>query len=151
MLAHACRELPNEACGMFSAMPGLSLVDDFHPMLNAAASPSAYSLHGQEMLDLERNVDAAGRELVGVMHSHTDTSAYPSPTDVGDSGRFDPAGTYLHMIVSLRDAEPVVRCYRIENGAITEWPVVVTDGDDDSLDTGGAAAAAAVVRLPTRN
>lgn len=151
MCAHALRGRPDEACGMFSARPDSALVDLFHPMRNAAESAEIFELDGQEMLDLERSVEGVGRELVGVMHSHTHTSAYPSPTDVRDSGRFDPFGAYVHMIVSLRHAEPVLRCYRIRGETITELPVVVTDGEDDLQDEGGAVAVAAVMPLPARD
>lgn len=151
LCAHALRERPNEACGMVSAAPDLPLVDMFHPMRNAADSARIFELDGQEMLDLERSVEGAGRELVGVVHSHTETSAYPSATDVRDSARFDPFGTYVHLIVSLRHPEPVLRCYRIVGETITELPVVVTEGDDDLRDEGGAVAVAAVMQFRTRD
>ena len=150
MFAHAIAELPNEACGMFSVHDGLDLVDYFHGMRNTRASGTVFALDGQEMLDLERQVERAGRSLVGVMHSHTQTSAYPSPTDVRDSAGFDPFGTFRHVIVSLRHAEPALRCFTIEGDTITELPVVVTDGDDGVQNEGGSIAMAAVMSLPTR-
>ena len=52
MFAHAIAELPNEACGMFSTQNGVALVDYFHPMRNAAESPTVFVLDGQEMLDV---------------------------------------------------------------------------------------------------
>lgn len=106
-----------------------------------------FALDAQQMLDLERDVEAAGRTLVGVMHSHTETSAFPSPTDVRDSAGFDPFGTFRQVIVSLRHAEPVLRCFTIDGDEITEVPVVVTDGHDDTQDQGGAVAGAAVMPL----
>lgn len=146
MLAHAVAELPIEACGMFSVRTDSDLVDAFHPMRNAADSAVIFALDGQQMLDLERQVEAAGRTLIGVMHSHTETSPYPSPTDVHDVGRFDPFGAFRHVIVSLRDAEPVLRCFTIMGETITEVPVDVVDGSIDVHDDG--AAVAAVMRLP---
>lgn len=148
IIAHAVAALPLEACGMVSARRGVGLVDAFHPMRNAARSSEVFELDGQEWLDLERAAEDAGRELVGVMHSHTASSPFPSPTDVGDSGRYDPQGTYLQLIVSLRDAEPALRCFRIADGAIQELPLVVGDGDDDAEGAGEGTAAAAVIRLP---
>jgi len=146
MLAHAVAELPMEACGMFSARSEEAIVDAFHPMGNAAESAEIFALDGQEMIDLERQVDAAGRMLIGVMHSHTETSPYPSPTDVHDAGRFDPFGVFRHVIVSLRDAPPVLRAFSISGEAITEVPVELADGSVDVHDDG--AAVAAVVSLP---
>ena len=147
MFAHALAELPLEACGMFSRHAASDLVDAFHPMRNAAESSTLFALDGQELLDLERAADNTGREVVGVMHSHTETSPYPSPTDVRDSGRFDPMGTYRHVIVSLRQGEPALRCFTITGEDIVELPVVVTSGDEDEYDSGGAAAVAAVVPI----
>ena len=149
LFGHAVAEAPLEACGMISTNKDVALVDGFHPLRNAAESATLFELDGQEMLDLERNVEAAGRVLVGVMHSHTTTSAYPSPTDVRDAARFDPMGTFLHVIVSLRHAEPVVRCYTISSDEITEVRIVVVDGDRDLDDGSGAAQVAAVMPLPT--
>jgi len=123
MFAHAMAELPNEACGMFSVPCGVSLVDEFHPVANIAASATLFALDGKEMLDLENRVESASRQLVGVMHSHTKTDAYPSPTDVRDAGRFDPFGTFHHVIVSLQGVEPVLRCFTISGAEITEIPV----------------------------
>ena len=73
-------EIPNEACGMFSTQAGVELIDYFHPMRNTKVSPAVFALDGQQMLELERDVEDAGRVLIGVMHSHTETTAYPSPT-----------------------------------------------------------------------
>jgi proteasome lid subunit RPN8/RPN11 len=148
MFAHALAGLPDEACGMFSAHNGVELVDVFHPMRNAAASAMKFALDPQQMLDVEAEVDETGRSLVGVMHSHTHTSPYPSPTDVADIGRFDPFGTFSHVIVSLRDAEPVLRSFRIVGGVVTEEPVVVFGGEPVVHDQAGAVAA--VSRLPRR-
>lgn len=123
MLAHAISGLPNEACGLFCGPPGADLVTEFHPMTNTAASSQIYRLDGSEMMAVERAADDAGLQVLGVMHSHTHTSAYPSPTDVADAGSFDPFGGFHYVIVSLRHPEPVLRSYRIAAGDITEEPV----------------------------
>jgi proteasome lid subunit RPN8/RPN11 len=146
MFAHALAGLPLEACGMFSVLNGSDLVDVFHPMGNAARSAMVFALDGLEMVKIEELVEGSGRALHGVMHSHTHTSAYPSPTDVADIGRFDPFGTFHHVIVSLRHDEPVLRSYRIVSGEIVEEPVVVEGAEPVVQD--GAGAIAAVARLP---
>ncbi len=134
MVAHALRGLPFEACGLFGGPyvePDQSAVlTDFWPMTNTAASTQLYVLDGAEMIDVERRADAAGTAVLGVMHSHTHTTAYPSPTDVADAARFDPFGTWWFVIVSLKHAEPTVRAYRIDSeagGAITEGAVRVSN------------------------
>ena len=127
MVAHALAGVPYEACGLFAGSvddqaEGPS-VDRFFPMRNAAESRTLYLLDGHEQLGVENTVDEAGAVLVGVMHSHTHTQAYPSPTDVADAARFDPLGTWVFVIVSLEHPDPELRAFRILDDAITEVPV----------------------------
>ena len=128
MVDRALTQMPDEACGLFTGAPGTLYVDGYHPMANTADPDEAWKLYvldGQEMLDVEAEADAAGRAVLGVMHSHTHTTAYPSPTDVADAGRFDPFGAWIFVIVSLKHLDPVLRAYRILDGDITEVPVEV--------------------------
>lgn len=125
IVAHALRGLPHEACGLFAADKGAARVHTFFPMANAAASSEIYRLDGGEMMEVERRADDDGVQIVGVMHSHTHTTAYPSPTDVADAAAFDPFGGWHFIIVSLKDALPVLRSFRIVDGQVTEEPVLV--------------------------
>ncbi len=125
MIAHALDGLPDEACGLFAADPLTARIDRFFPMVNAAASSRLYRLDGREIMAVEAEVDAAGLVLAGVMHSHTHTTAYPSPTDVRDAEAFDPFGVWLFVIVSLKHPEPALRAYRILGDDITEVPVTI--------------------------
>ena len=133
MIDRALTQAPKEACGLFTGAPGTLHVDDFHPMTNVADLDEAWKLYlldGQEMLDVEAGADAAGRIVLGVMHSHTHTTAYPSPTDVADAARFDPFGAWIFVIVSLKHVDSVLRAYRILDGDITEVPVEVLAESD---------------------
>lgn len=132
MVAHAFAGLPNEACGLFAGRFGSSTVERFYPMRNAAQSRKVYRLDGVEMMTVERDADESGLSVLGVMHSHTHTTNYPSPTDVHDAARFDPFGQWHFVIVSLRHAEPSLRCFRILDGHVSEEPVRV--GADGTLD-----------------
>lgn len=125
VVAHALSGLPNEACGLLAAPGGGEVANRFFPVRNAAESSQIYRLDDAEYLQVERTADDEGLTLVAVMHSHTHTSAYPSPTDVRDASAFDPFGALLYVIVSLKDPEPSLRCYRILDGGITEEPVAV--------------------------
>ncbi|CAB4750932.1 MAG: peptidase [Actinobacteria bacterium] len=125
MLAHALGGLPDEACGLFATDPATSRVERFFPMTNTAASSQIYRLDGREMMNVEAAADADGLLVAGVMHSHTHTTAFPSPTDVRDAEAFDPFGAWVFIIVSLKHAEPALRAYRILGDQITEEPVVV--------------------------
>ena len=120
-LAYDC--LPEEACGLMAGEYGASAAPRFFPCRNAAQSSKVYTVDPRDILRADRDAEDAGLEICGVMHSHTHTDAYPSPTDVAQAA--DQGWHYV--IVSLKYETPVLRSYRIVDGTITEEPVVVTD------------------------
>ena len=128
MTAHAVAGLPYEACGLFAAESGANEIGQFYPMKNTAASQMIYQLDGKENLEVEIRAEEAGLEIIGVMHSHTHTPAYPSPTDVADASRFDPFAVMHFVIVSLEHEEPYLRSFKIKDGEITEEEVEITGG-----------------------
>ena len=93
-----------------------SEVIEFHACENIAHSAKVYTINPKQHLVIERNAEDAGLEVVGVVHSHTHTEAYPSPTDVAQAP--DPGWHYI--IVTLMREAPEVRSYRIEGETITE-------------------------------
>ncbi len=119
LVGHALDGYPLEACGLLAGLG--ERVDLFYPCRNAAESSKVYEIDPRDHLRADRDAEARGLELVGVVHSHTHTDPYPSPTDVAQA----PDPSWHYAIVSLREAEPMVRSYRIVEGAITEEPVVV--------------------------
>ncbi len=127
MLAHAQRGLPLEACGLFAGTTsgdGVDgLVNCFYPTDNEAASAKVYTVPAKAFLRADRDAEDHGWQLLGVMHSHTHTDAYPSPTDV----RQAPDEDWHYVIVSLRDDLPSLRSYRIVAGDITEEEVQLID------------------------
>ena len=125
MVGHAYDGLPNEACGLLAgeAASGGHIVV-FYPCRNAAESSRVYTVDPKDYLLAERDAEKRGIEILGVMHSHTHTDAYPSPTDVRQA--VDPSWWYV--IVSLRDDAPVLRAYRIAGGVITEHAVELGRG-----------------------
>ena len=129
MLAHAVAGLPNEAWGLFASPIKDEEVSVFFPMKNAAASETIYELDPREFMDVEARADRSGLRVIGVMHSHPQTTAYPSPTDVREAGGFDALGAWHHVIVSLKFPEPVLRSYCISEGVISEERVSVLDGE----------------------
>ncbi len=126
MIVHAFAGLPNEACGLFAGAAGSNEVSEFYPMRNAAEAVEIYRLDPIEMMQVEQRADDAGLTLMGVMHSHTYTTNYPSPTDVADAAHFDPFGQWHFIIVSLRHPEPSLRSFHIHQDTITEEPVIIT-------------------------
>lgn len=124
MVAHAYDGLPEEACGFLGGDPESGMASLFHRCRNARASSRVYGFHPKDALDADVAADEQGLQIFGVMHSHTHTEAYPSPTDVEQA---DVPGWH-YVIVSLKRPEPVVRSYLIADGVIQEEPVVVRLG-----------------------
>jgi [CysO sulfur-carrier protein]-S-L-cysteine hydrolase len=127
MIAHAYDGLPMEACGLIVGTPGgasnsTAKCARFVATGNDANSSKVYTIPPKAHLRAELGAEEDGYEIIGVMHSHTHTTAYPSPTDVAQAP--DPGWHYV--IVSLRDDAPVLRSYRIIDGTIAEEPVTVT-------------------------
>jgi len=148
MIAHALDGMPLEACGLFAGIPATatdsatapdsatktqsaegqsaegersaeSQVLRFYPCVNEAQSSKLYTVPGKAFLQADRDAEANGWQILGVMHSHTHTDAYPSPTDVAQA----PDPDWHYVIVSLRDDLPSLRSYRIVDDTITEEQV----------------------------
>lgn len=127
LLAHLLDGMPDEACGLLAGpSPDGDVADAvrFYPTANAAASSRVYTVEPRDHLRADRDAEDRGLEILGVVHSHTHTEAYPSPTDVGQAP--DPGWHYV--IVSFRTGVASLRSYRIVDGAVEEEAVVVVDG-----------------------
>ena len=121
MVGHAYDGLPDEACGLLVGRPAAAHVVRFEPTDNDAKSSKVYTIPPLAHLRIERAAEADGFEVIGVMHSHTHTDAYPSPTDVAQA----PDPNWHYVIVSLRDEAPTLRSYRIVDGEVAEEQVAV--------------------------
>ena len=121
MVGHAYDGLPDEACGLFAGEPASGHVVAFYPCRNAAESSRVYTVDPKDHLLAERDAEGKGLAILGVMHSHTHTDAYPSPTDVAQA----PDPDWHYVIVSLKQPEPVLRSYRIVDGEISEEKVAL--------------------------
>lgn len=119
--AHGLRGYPLEACGLLIGEWQGDRVIRFEPTPNAARSSRVYEVDGRDFLRIERAADDDGLAIIGVVHTHTHTDAYPSPTDVAAAP--DPGWHY--PIVSLRGGEPAMRSFRIADGEVTEEPVIL--------------------------
>ena len=125
MLAHAIRGLPLEACGLFAGDPSDpdGRIQRFYSCENAAGSAKVYTVAPRDHLRADRDAEDTGWSITGVMHSHTHTDAYPSPTDIAQA----PDPDWHYVIVSLRDDAPMLRSYRIIDGTVDEEEVTLVD------------------------
>ena len=123
IVGHAYDGLPLEACGLLGGEPATGRVDRFYPTANVAQSSRVYTVDPRAHLHADRDAEDRGGELIGVVHSHTHTEAFPSPTDVTQA--LDPSWHYV--IVSLRQEAPTLRSFRIVDGNIDEEAVVLEE------------------------
>lgn len=133
-VALAYNAYPYECCGLIAG-PAVSrdaggdsggdldvTVERFYPCRNVAQSAKVYTVDPLDHLRAERDAEAQGWEIVGVVHSHTHSEPYPSPTDVAQA----PDPGWVYAIVSLKRESPEVRSYRITDGAVTETGITLT-------------------------
>ncbi len=127
MISHAITGLPYEACGLLGGRWGTDAVDAFVPVRNADQSAKTYSIGPDGFVAADEQLTPLGLDVVGVMHSHTHTDPYPSPTDVAKADNPLLEGWHF-VIVSLRDTEPMVRSWLLDGGTIEEMQIEVVDG-----------------------
>lgn len=118
--AHAISCYPEEACGLLVGTSDTNTVLEFHSCVNVAHSARVYTLDPTQHLRIERDAEIRGLEVIGVMHSHTHTEAYPSSTDVAQAP--DPGWHYMIVTLMRGVAEP--RSFRIVDGHISEEVVM---------------------------
>jgi [CysO sulfur-carrier protein]-S-L-cysteine hydrolase len=117
LVGHAYDEVPLESCGLLIGTGSRAV--KYAPIPNVAQSARVYALDGRAHLRAEMAAEDDGLTVLGVVHSHTHTDPYPSPTDIASA----PDPSWHYVIVSLRDGMPTLRSYRIIGGAVTEEPI----------------------------
>jgi [CysO sulfur-carrier protein]-S-L-cysteine hydrolase len=121
LLAHARREAPNECCGLLIGSE--HSIEEAVPARNVHEHPARYQIDPADHFATIRRVRREGRTIIGAYHSHPNTSAVPSETDISEA--YDP--TLLYLIISLRDSGKAdIRGYRIAEGNFHEVPLVTS-------------------------
>jgi proteasome lid subunit RPN8/RPN11 len=119
VVRHARAAAPNECCGML--VGGAQIVDEAVRAGNISDRPlTRFLIEPRDHLDALRRARLRGRDVVGFYHSHPNSPASPSRTDIAEA-------TYpghLFLIVGLAANPPDVRLYRVEAGNFLETPFV---------------------------
>ncbi len=118
MIAHAIKEYPLEACGLIAGKS--DQVEAFYKTRNDAASARIYTVNPGDYLKADRDAESKDMSIIGVVHSHTHSEAFPSPTDVAQA----PDPSWHYVLVSLKHKDPIVRSFAIVEGNIIEESVV---------------------------
>ena len=117
---------PDEACGVILGPLGKDHALRLKPMINAAHSPTFYEFDPKDLLSLYREIDDNDEEIVVIYHSHTETEAYPSRTDIAYAG--EPGAHYV-LVSTREEIAPATefRSYRIIDGVVTEEEVSISE------------------------
>ena len=115
IVAHARDHTPRECCGVIAGNDyGLTRL---YRLTNVEPGNTRYLFDDAEFYQVYREIDAAGEDVQVVYHSHPETVAYPSKTDVEFA--FWPEAVYV--ICSLEHLQaPVIRGFRTIDSRITE-------------------------------
>jgi proteasome lid subunit RPN8/RPN11 len=131
IVGHARGEVPNEACGLIvgdrpAADGGRAL--RWEPVRNPLASPYRYAIDPDDLLRLTVETDDADEVFWAIVHSHVDSPARPSPTDLRESHYPDS----LYVLLSLDPGEadpatgaPSIRAWRIVDGGVHEVTLTI--------------------------
>ena len=118
IVAHARKELPNEACGLITGrIDGeVKVVEKVYFLTNVDRSNEHFSLDPKEQLAAVKDMRANGFVPLGNWHSHPESPSRPSDEDKRLA--YDSKASY--MILSLMDKNaPVLNSFKIE-GEIAE-------------------------------
>jgi [CysO sulfur-carrier protein]-S-L-cysteine hydrolase len=120
MVAHASEERPFECCGLLAGSGG-EITESCRAKNAADLFGIRYEIDPKEFLHLNREIDDADLDLLGVYHSHPFTRAYPSATDIGQAWE-----GLVYVIVSLTDfLAPVVKAFTVSDGTVAEQPIEI--------------------------
>ena len=119
IVAPARAEAPTESRGMLAVGDGG--FSAFYPAANEFASPMRFRIDARDQIRIYNEIDGRGEE-VAIFHSHPDTEAAPSQTDINLAADWPGA---IWVICSLADEEPVLRAFAIDGNRVEEVELVV--------------------------
>jgi proteasome lid subunit RPN8/RPN11 len=120
IVAHARTAAPVECCGLLIGS-GAS-IDQAVRAQNIAAKPARFLIDPKDHIDARREARRRGLEVLGFYHSHPQSPARPSETDVAEAAYPEA----VHLIVSLAGGDADAGLFRIERGTAVEVPLQVS-------------------------
>lgn len=126
ILAHAEKELPNEACGLIAGVveDGVTIIKKVYLLTNIDQSNEHFSLDPKEQLAAVKDMRAEGLVPLGNWHSHPESPSRPSDEDKRLA--YDSKASY--MILSLMDREnPVLNSFKIQGDTAEKEELVIVE------------------------
>jgi [CysO sulfur-carrier protein]-S-L-cysteine hydrolase len=121
IVQHAREDLPNECCGIVSTRDGEAV--QVYRATNAVASPLRFEIDPRDLIRIHTDIERSENEMGSMYHSHVQSPAYPSQTDVNFAQNW-PGVVWL--IVSLADPDaPDLRGFHISGADIEEVSLTV--------------------------
>lgn len=107
---HAQDKAPKEVCGL---LVGINrLVSHAIEVENIAETPQTnYLMNPTQQLQALKQIDEGELEWLGIYHSHPNSPAIPSQTDIEDANNPD----LIHVIVSLETSQPHLKAWQINS------------------------------------
>ena len=124
ILAHAVKELPDEACGLIAGTveSGDKKIKKVYLLTNIDHSNEHFSLDPKEQLETIKDMRKNGFVPLGNWHSHPESPSRPSEEDKRLA--FDSKASY--MILSLMDREnPVLNSFKITGDTAEKEELVI--------------------------
>lgn len=124
ILAHAVKELPDEACGLIAGTveDGDKEIKKVYLLTNIDHSNEHFSLDPKEQLEAIKDMRKNGFVPLGNWHSHPESPSRPSEEDKRLA--FDSKASY--MILSLMDREnPVLNSFKITGDTAEKEKLVI--------------------------
>ena len=126
ILAHAVKELPDEACGLIAGIieGEDKIIKKVYLLTNIDHSNEHFSLDPKEQLAAVKDKRSQGLVPLGNWHSHLESPSRPSEEDKRLA--YDSKASY--MILSLMDREnPVLNSFRIEGSNAEKENLIIED------------------------
>lgn len=124
ILAHAVKELPDEACGLIAGTveDGDKEIKKVYLLTNIDHSNEHFSLDPKEQLEAIKDMIKNGFVPLGNWHSHPESPSRPSEEDKRLA--FDSKASY--MILSLMDREnPVLNSFKITGDTAEKEELII--------------------------
>jgi [CysO sulfur-carrier protein]-S-L-cysteine hydrolase len=116
IIEHARSDAPRECCGVLVGHSGQA--DRIYALRNIAEGNRFYEIDPVQLIELEfHELPKDDSEIVAIYHSHPESPAYPSRTDVELA--FWPEAVYLICSLEFPD-DPIIRGFEIRDGNISE-------------------------------
>ena len=119
IIAQAKAQAPIEACGILAGRDGQ--VEKLYEMTNVDKSNVHFMMTPEEQFKVIKDIRSAGHQMLAIYHSHPETPARPSAEDI----RLALTPDVIYIIVSLKDTEPAVKGFLIEDDNVSEVSVQI--------------------------